>query len=150
MSSALDGGGWSTSRPGRLYPREIPVPIVQEAGWAPGPVWTGAENLTLTGIRSPDRPGRIESLYRLSYPSLQEEEAVEIFGGVEKWFFGTGRTAVHAVVCRPLFYVLPLLLIGHQNSMLVDTLSRRYIVSKNANFHLPSFEPWFILFIHVV
>ena len=21
------------------------VPIVQEAGWAPGPVWTGAENL---------------------------------------------------------------------------------------------------------
>jgi len=22
-----------------------PVPIVQEAGWAPGPVWTGAENL---------------------------------------------------------------------------------------------------------
>jgi hypothetical protein len=23
-----------------------PIPIVQEAGWAPGPVWTGAENLT--------------------------------------------------------------------------------------------------------
>ena len=22
-----------------------PVPIVQEAGWAPGPVWTGTENL---------------------------------------------------------------------------------------------------------
>ena len=21
------------------------APIVQEAGWAPGPVWTGAENL---------------------------------------------------------------------------------------------------------
>jgi hypothetical protein len=29
-----------------LYPRERhPVPIVQEAGWASGPVWTGAENL---------------------------------------------------------------------------------------------------------
>ena len=27
-----------------------PVPIVQEAVWAPGPVWTGAENLALTGI----------------------------------------------------------------------------------------------------
>ena len=25
--------------------------------WAPGPVWTGAENLVHTGIRSPDRPG---------------------------------------------------------------------------------------------
>jgi hypothetical protein len=35
-----------------------PVPILQEAGWAPGPVWTGAENLVSTGIRSPDRPAR--------------------------------------------------------------------------------------------
>ena len=26
------------------------VPIVQEAGWAPGPVWTGAENFAPTGI----------------------------------------------------------------------------------------------------
>jgi hypothetical protein len=34
----------------------------------PGSVWTGAESLTPTGIRSPDRPGRSESLYRLSYP----------------------------------------------------------------------------------
>jgi hypothetical protein len=24
--------------------------------WASGPVWTGAENLAPTGIRSPDRP----------------------------------------------------------------------------------------------
>jgi hypothetical protein len=29
-----------------------PVPIVQEAWCAPGPVWTGAENLAPTGIRS--------------------------------------------------------------------------------------------------
>ena len=27
-----------------------PVPIVQEAGWAPGPVWIGAENLAPTGF----------------------------------------------------------------------------------------------------
>ena len=26
-------------------PGKDPVPIVQEAGWTPGPVWTGAENL---------------------------------------------------------------------------------------------------------
>ena len=45
-----------------------PVPIVQEAGWAPGPVWT-AENLAPTGIRSVDRPARNQSLYRLSYPA---------------------------------------------------------------------------------
>ena len=54
--------------PGRFTPGQDPVPIVQEAGRAPGLVWTGAENLAPTGIRSPDRPARRESLYRLSYP----------------------------------------------------------------------------------
>jgi hypothetical protein len=28
-----------------FYPRKDPVPIVQETAWAPGPIWTGAENL---------------------------------------------------------------------------------------------------------
>jgi hypothetical protein len=37
-------------------PRKDLVPIVQEAGWAPGPVWTGAENLAPTMIQSPDSP----------------------------------------------------------------------------------------------
>ena len=49
-------------------PGKYPVPIAQEAGWAPGPVWTGAENLAPTGIRSLDLPARSQSLYRLSYP----------------------------------------------------------------------------------
>jgi len=31
-------------------PGKDPVPIVQEAGCVPGPVWTGAENLALTGF----------------------------------------------------------------------------------------------------
>jgi hypothetical protein len=38
-----------------------PAPVVQEAGWAPRPVWTDAENLASTGIRSPDRQARSES-----------------------------------------------------------------------------------------
>jgi hypothetical protein len=50
-------------------PGKDPVPIVQEAGWAPGPVWIGAENLAPTGIRSPDLPARSESLYRPRYPA---------------------------------------------------------------------------------
>jgi len=33
-----------TPRP--LYPGKDPVSVVQEAGWASGPVWTSAENLT--------------------------------------------------------------------------------------------------------
>ena len=49
-------------------PGKDPVPIVQEAGWAPGPVWTGAENLAPAGNRFPEPPARSESLYRLSYP----------------------------------------------------------------------------------
>jgi hypothetical protein len=31
-------------------PGKDPVPIVQEAGWAPGPVWKGAENLAPPGL----------------------------------------------------------------------------------------------------
>jgi hypothetical protein len=50
ITSALDGGGWSTPHPGRYTPGKDPVPIVYEAGWAPGPVWTVAENLAPTGI----------------------------------------------------------------------------------------------------
>ena len=50
-------GGWSASRLGR----NDPILTVQEAGWAPGPVWTGAENLAPTGFLSPDHPARSES-----------------------------------------------------------------------------------------
>jgi hypothetical protein len=41
-TSALDGGEWSVSRLGRALPpgKGPPVPIAQEAGWAPEPVWT--------------------------------------------------------------------------------------------------------------
>ena len=40
----IDGAGWSTARPGLLNPREEdPVPIVREAGWAVGSIWTGVE-----------------------------------------------------------------------------------------------------------
>ena len=61
-------GWWVSIMPRPLFtPGKDPVPIVQEAGWAPGPVWTGADNLAPTGIRSPDRPARGQSLYRLCY-----------------------------------------------------------------------------------
>jgi hypothetical protein len=49
-------GGWSAPRLGRFTPGKDPVPIVEEVGWAPEPVWTCAKNLDPTGIRSPDRP----------------------------------------------------------------------------------------------
>jgi len=49
-------------RPGRFTPGNNPVPIVQEDGWDPGPVWTGAEILAPTRIRLPNRPARSKSL----------------------------------------------------------------------------------------
>ena len=55
-------------------PGKEPAPIVQEAGWAPGLVWIGAENLAPTGIRSLDLPAHSESLYRLSYRGPQRTE----------------------------------------------------------------------------
>jgi hypothetical protein len=58
----LDGVGWSTARPDRFTPEKDPLLFVQEAGWAPGPVWIDAENLASTGIRSPDCPARSESI----------------------------------------------------------------------------------------
>jgi len=62
--------GWGFSvTPWPLFtPGKDPVSIVQEAGWAPGPVWTGARNLASTRIQSPDRPAPSQSLYRL-YPA---------------------------------------------------------------------------------
>ena len=62
--------GWVVSSTPRPYftPGKDPVPIVQEVGWAPGPVWTGGKSRPI-GIRCPDRPSRRQSLYRLSYPA---------------------------------------------------------------------------------
>jgi len=38
---------------GRFTPGKDPVPPVWEAGLAPGSVWTGAENNTVAGFRTP-------------------------------------------------------------------------------------------------
>jgi hypothetical protein len=51
LTSALEKGGWSAPRPGRLTPGKDPVPTVQEAGWAAGMVWTGAENLAIWRVK---------------------------------------------------------------------------------------------------
>ena len=60
--------GWvvnATPRP--IYPRERPGTHCI-GGWVSEPVCTGVENFAPTDIRSPDRPARSESQYRLSYP----------------------------------------------------------------------------------
>jgi hypothetical protein len=73
--------GWGvrvTPRP-LFTPGKDPVPVVQEAVWAPGPVWTGAKNLAPTRVRSPDRTALSQSLYRLRYPAHNPYKAVSYF-----------------------------------------------------------------------
>jgi hypothetical protein len=72
--------GWVVNAtPRRFSPGNDPVHMVQEAGWVTEPVWTGAENLAPTGIRSPDRPACSESLYRLSYPAGITKPSITFF-----------------------------------------------------------------------
>ena len=59
----------STPRP-HFTPKKDPVPILQEAGWAPGPVWTGGKSRPHRDS-IPDRSARSQSLYRLSYPAQE-------------------------------------------------------------------------------
>ena len=62
--------GWvvsSTPRPHFTRWKDS-VPIVQEAGWSPRPVWTSGKSRPKQDS-FPDRPARSQSLYRLSYPA---------------------------------------------------------------------------------
>jgi hypothetical protein len=62
-------GEWSAARSGRTLPRERPGTHFT-GGWV-GPR-AGLDRRKIsppTGIRSPERPARSQSLYRLSYPS---------------------------------------------------------------------------------
>jgi len=53
----LDKGWVVNAMPWLLYPWERdPVPITQEAGWAPWQPWADVENLATTWIRSPHQP----------------------------------------------------------------------------------------------
>jgi hypothetical protein len=58
--------------PQLLYPQETDlVPILQENGWAPGPVWTGVDNrksLASNRVQTPNCPAHSEWLYQLHHP----------------------------------------------------------------------------------
>jgi hypothetical protein len=78
MTTALEGGEGSASRPGRsLPPEKDQAPTVQEAGWAPGPVWTGAENLAphRDSIRGPSSPQPVAIPTTLTGPQEQEVQS---------------------------------------------------------------------------
>ena len=51
------GVGGQSHAPAASTPTKDPFPIVQEAGWAPGPVWTGGTSCTQRDS-IPDHPAR--------------------------------------------------------------------------------------------
>jgi len=73
--------GWGinvTPRP-LFTPGKDPVPIVQEAGWAPGPVWTGAENFSPPPGFDPRAVQPVASCYTgyATRPTVDTDTAVE-------------------------------------------------------------------------
>ena len=72
LTLALDGGGWLIPRPGRFTPgKETRYPLYRRLG---GPQFRSGRVRKIsppTGILSPDRPARSESLYRLRYLCLR-------------------------------------------------------------------------------
>jgi hypothetical protein len=73
FSSALAAGEWSASRPGRFTPAERAPGTHWIAGWVDSTAGLDdlekGKFLTLLGLelRSPGRPARSQSLYRLHY-----------------------------------------------------------------------------------
>jgi len=70
LTSALDGGEWSTPRPGRFTPgKETRYLLHRRLCGLQGQSGRVRKiSPPPTGVRSPDRPARSESLNRLSYP----------------------------------------------------------------------------------
>ena len=66
MTAALEVVSGQQHATAALDPGKDPVPILQEAGWAPGPVWMGGKSRPHRDL-IPDRPARSQSLYRLRY-----------------------------------------------------------------------------------
>jgi hypothetical protein len=92
-------GEQSASRHGRALPpgKRPPVPIVQEAGWAPQPVWTEARGKILSPLpgiepRSLGRPPRSQTQYSLQAHTLvlQIVEIMRCESGVDT----TGITSI--------------------------------------------------------
>jgi len=80
MTAALEGG-WVVSSTPRLYftPGKEQVPILQEVGWAPGPIWrVGKSRPHRDSI--PDRPARSSVAIPTELPSqIKDNNKSELY-----------------------------------------------------------------------
>jgi hypothetical protein len=70
----------ANSTPDRFTPGKDPAPIIQEAGWVPGSVWKGAENLAPPPGFDPQtvKPQRVTILTELSRPTKCVGEEIDM------------------------------------------------------------------------
>ena len=89
LTPSLYGGGWLKPDLDRCTPGNGPEPFLREAVWVSWPVWTSAEYLARTRMRSLDRSARSESLYRLSYrrPFLGGKQKIEYMLNIRNCVF---------------------------------------------------------------
>ena len=88
--------GWVVSSTPRLHctPGKDPVLILQEAGWAPGPVWKGEKSRPHRDS-IPDRPACSQSLHRLSYPA----HVLWYYSGILQPYIPQGQSKGRCLVC---------------------------------------------------
>jgi len=80
MTTALEGGEQSASRPGRsLPPGKTRYPLYRGLCGPQGRSGQVRKISPPTGVQSPDRPARSQSLYRLRYPTHETWWATDIY-----------------------------------------------------------------------
>ena len=85
LTATLNGAGWSTPLPDRFTPgKGFRHPLYRRLGGHQGSVWTAAENLAHTWIRSPDRPACSESLCNYTIPAHPTYISTYIRGSYRK------------------------------------------------------------------
>jgi hypothetical protein len=141
MTSALVGGEWSASRPGRFTPRERAHGTHWIGGWV-GP-WAGLDDmekwrfLPPPGLefRSLGRPARSQSLYRLRYPGSLLElrystliQDRKVYLGVHKWLLAWNGVFLEKLVVARLIKLLSVFMEFEIYSL--------FTISQNATF------PW--------
>ena len=100
MTTALEGGEGSASRPGRsLPPGKTRHPLYRRLGGTQGRSGQVSKISPPTGIRSPERPARSQSLYRLSYPADFTDSSKWKYAGHYLFIRFDTQTASHRSHC---------------------------------------------------
>jgi len=90
--------GWLLTCPGHFTARNDQVPIVEEAGWAPGPFWTVAKNLAphQSSIPGPYSPYSVNIPAELFYPlTTTEVTKIQFASNCARTHFGISLSKSH-------------------------------------------------------